>query len=109
MDVKGPGRSVGTAMKPAGDSEEPVDADASISVAAHGMLNALSVARATVTTIRTHWSHFDDDTRDRLLSRAEEQLAFLGDLLGDLVRGIPPETRAVLDELRVERRPPTDI
>jgi hypothetical protein len=35
----------------------------------------------------------------RLLLRAEAQLTFLGDTLGDLVRGIPAEARDLLDTL----------
>lgn len=78
--------------------------DAAIaSVAAHGMLNSLAVARATVTTLRAHWTRLDADTCVSLLERAEDQLTFLGDMLGDLVRGIPAETRAILDHLPDER------
>ena len=90
-------------MPAASDSRGSGSLDAAItSVAAHGMLNALAVARATVTTLRTHWTRLDPETCENLLGRAEDQLAFLGDLLGDLVRGIPPETRQVLDELTIE-------
>jgi hypothetical protein len=88
-------------MTAAGD---PSELDAAItSVAAHGMLNALAVARATVSTLRAHWEHLDSETCVSLLGRAEDQLAFLGDLLTDLVRGIPPETRSFLDQLPEER------
>ena len=70
------------------------------SVAAHGMLNSLSVAKATVATLRLHWSQLDEETCLRLLGRAEEQLGFLGETLLDIVRGIPSETREYLDTLR---------
>jgi hypothetical protein len=73
--------------------------DAGASVAAHGMLNSLGVARATIATLRLHWSRLDDETRERLLHRADLQLAFLSDTLGDLVRGIPTEVREFLDGL----------
>lgn len=69
-------------------------------VEAHGMLNSLSVARVTVSTLRLHWGRMDDELCLSLLRRAEDQLAFLTDSLGDLVRGIPSETRQFLDELR---------
>ena len=82
----------------ADDPRAEVDA-ALTSVAAHGMLNSLGVARATISTLRLHWERLDDETRDRLLNRAELQLAFLSDTLGDLVRGIPAEARQLLDEL----------
>ncbi len=70
------------------------------SVEAHGMLNSLSVVRATVSTLRLHWGKIDDERCLSLLERAEEQLEFLSESLGDLVRGIPQETRAFLDDLR---------
>jgi hypothetical protein len=69
------------------------------SVAAHGMLNSLGVARATISTLRLHWARLDEETCLRLLRRAEEQLVFLGETLGDLVRGIPAEARQFLDGL----------
>jgi hypothetical protein len=75
------------------------------SVAAHGMLNSLGVARATVATLRLHWERLDPETCKELLVRAEEHLAFLGDVLGDLVRGIPAHARQALDELPDSRNP----
>jgi hypothetical protein len=88
------------------DREHPVHHDAALtSVAAHGMLNSLGVARATISTLRIHWAKLDEETCLRLLLRAEAQLTFLGDTLGDLVRGIPAEARLVLDELDLSRDP----
>jgi hypothetical protein len=69
------------------------------SVAAHGMLNSLGVARATVSTLRLHWRRLDEETCLRLLQRAEDQLTFLSDSLSDLVRGIPGDARRLLDDL----------
>ena len=69
------------------------------SIVAHGMLNSLGVARATISTVRLHWDRLDEETVLRLLTRAEAQLTFLGDTLGDLVRGIPAATREALDAL----------
>ena len=98
MYVNGPGRSVLGVM--AEELEYPDRLDAAItSVAAHGMLNSLGVAKATISTIRLHWNRIDDETCLRLLLRAEAQLTFLADTLGDLVRGIPAETREFLDTL----------
>jgi hypothetical protein len=92
-------------------AEEPTDTaqtDAALtSVAAHGMLNSLGVARATVATLRLNWSRLDEATCLRLLQRAEDQLAFLSEMLGDLVRGIPGETRSVLDEIDLSRHDPS--
>ncbi len=67
---------------------------------AHGMLNSLSVVRATVSTIRLHWGRIEDERCIELLERAEEQLVFLSDSLSDLVRGLPSDAREFLDELR---------
>ena len=84
--------------------EHPPQLDAALtSVAAHGMLNSLGVAKATISTIRLHWTRLDEETILRLLLRAEAQLTFLGDSLSDLVRGIPGETREFLDSL--QKRP----
>lgn len=85
------------------DHPEAAQHAAITSVAAHGMLNSLGVAKATVATLRLHWSQLDDDTCTRLLGRAEEQLGFLGDTLLDIVRGLPPETREFLDSMREGR------
>jgi hypothetical protein len=93
-------------------AEEPTDPahpDAALtSVAAHGMLNSLGVARATVATLRLHWGRIDDETCLRLLQRAEDQLLFLSESLADLVRGIPGEARRVLDEIDESRRDASD-
>src|SRR5687767_11036718 len=98
MYVNDPRRSVILVM--AEELEHPQELDAALtSVAAHGMLNSLGVAKATISTIRLHWSRLDEETCLRLLLRAEAQLTFLGDTLGDLVRGIPSETREFLDTL----------
>ena len=88
----------------ADSSETRASSDAALtSVAAHGMLNSLGVAKATVATLRLHWEKLDSETCVRLLTRAEEQLTFLGDSLIDLVRGIPAETREFLDTLQDTR------
>ena len=87
----------------ADEGETSADTAAITSVAAHGMLNSLGVARATIATLRLHWAQLDEETCVRLLGRAEEQLAFLGDTLSDVVRGIPADTRQFLDTLREGR------
>jgi hypothetical protein len=85
------------------DGTTDADSAAITSVAAHGMLNSLGVARATIATLRLHWAQLDEETCVRLLGRAEEQLTFLGETLSDIVRGIPSDTRAYLDTLREGR------
>lgn len=86
------------------DGTEPGTSDASINaVAAHGMLHSLTVAKGAVETVRQHWAQLDDETRTRLLSRAEEHLSFLADSFGDMIRGIPSETRRFLDSLHEDR------
>lgn len=110
MYVNGPRRSVIPVM--AEELEQPTVDAALTSVAAHGMLNSLGVAKATISTIRLHWNRIDEETRLRLLLRAEAQLTFLGDTLGDLVRGIPSETRQLLDALpdaRLQSTPQDEV
>ena len=90
----------------ADEPRESSSTDAALtSVAAHGMLNSLGVARATVSTLRLHWSRLDDETCVRLLQRAEDQLRFLSESLADLVRGIPGDARRLLDDLDDSSRP----
>ena len=111
MRVNGPRRTVNPVM--AEELQHPHQLDAALtSVAAHGMLNSLGVAKATVSTIRLHWNRLDEETILRLLVRAEAQLTFLGDTLGDLVRGIPSEARQLLDTLpdtRLQANPPDAV
>ena len=111
MYVNGPRRSVTPVM--AEELEHPQQLDAALtSVAAHGMLNSLGVAKATISTIRLHWNRLDEETCLRLLLRAEAQLTFLGETLGDLVRGIPSETRQFLDALpdvRLQSNPQDEV
>jgi hypothetical protein len=76
-----------------------------LSVAAHGMLQSLGIAKATIATLRLHWGDLDEATSRRLLERAEEHLAFLGESLIDLVRGTPAEVREALDALDQRERP----
>ena len=93
----------------ADEHEDTEGNDAALtSVVAHGMLNSLGVARATVATLRLHWTRLDDETCLRLLQRAEEQLAFLSESLADIVRGIPGEARRVLDEIEESSRHTSD-
>ena len=83
------------------DGADPQLDDATLlAVGAHGMLSSVSVAKATIATLRLHWARLDEETMLRLLARAEEQLAFLGEALADLVRGIPVEARQALDAMQ---------
>ncbi len=77
----------------------PPDDAALLAVGAHGMLSSVSVAKATIATLRLHWGRIDEETTLRLLGRAEDQLTFLGEALADLVRGIPSDARQALDAL----------
>jgi hypothetical protein len=86
------------------DDPTPSRDDAAItSVAAHGMLNSLGVAKATIATLRLHFDSIDRETCLALLARADAQLGFLAESLGDLIRGIPSEARQLLDALPEHR------
>ena len=86
------------------DGADPHPEDAALlAVGAHGLLSSVSVAKATIATLRLHWARLDEETILRLLGRAEDQLAFLGEALADLVRGIPADARQALDAMQ-----PTD-
>ena len=68
-------------------------------VVAHGLLNAVAIARGSVETAILHWDRLDDERKQRLLKSADDQLILVSDMLGDLVRGIPAEARSILDDL----------
>ena len=68
-------------------------------VVAHGLLNAVAIARGSVETVMLHWEKLDDARKQKLLDTADAQLILVSDMLGDLVRGIPAGARSILDDL----------
>ena len=79
--------------------EEAASNAALTAVVAHGLLNAVAIARGSVETVMLHWEKLDDDRKQKLLNTADAQLILVSDMLGDLVRGIPAEARSILEDL----------
>ena len=79
--------------------EEEASNAALTAVVAHGLLNAVAIARGSVETVMLHWDKLDDDRKQKLLNSADAQLILVSDMLGDLVRGIPAGAQSILDDL----------
>lgn len=73
--------------------------DAIFAVAAHALLNTLSIVIGSVDTVRHHWDDLEPARRDRLLATAAEQAEHVAGVLEDLARGLPPGSRHRLDAL----------
>lgn len=74
--------------------------DTLMAVMAHGLLSSMSVVTGSLGLLRDAWHELDEDERNNLLTKAEEQALHVGAILTDLVRGLPPEVIRQLDELR---------
>jgi K+-sensing histidine kinase KdpD len=72
------------------------DADPTMAVVAHGLLNALAVIAGNTMTVRRNWDVLDPQRRDGMLAAVEQQAQFVTGLLQDLVRGLPPDVEAAL-------------
>jgi K+-sensing histidine kinase KdpD len=74
------------------------EADPTMAVVAHGLLNAMAVITGTAMTVRRNWDRLEHDQRDRMLGSIERQAEFVTGLLQDLVRGLPPDVEAALQQ-----------
>jgi hypothetical protein len=72
------------------------EADPTMAVVAHGLLNAMAVIAGTTMTVRRSWDRLDSAKRDAMLETIERQCEFVTGLLQDLVRGLPPDVEAAL-------------
>lgn len=72
------------------------EADPTMAVVAHGLLNAMAVIAGTTMTVRRNWDRLDPEKRDAMLATVERQSEFVTGLLQDLVRGLPPDVEAAL-------------
>ena len=74
--------------------------DALLAVVAHSLLGSMSVVVGAVETVEQHWERLGDDTRRQLLVDAGIQARYVSEVLRDLLRGLPPEVIAALDDLQ---------
>lgn len=77
--------------------------DAVLAVAAHAMLNSVAVAYGSVEVVRSAAHRLSAAQVDELLDRALAQLDLVSGILGDLVRGLPPQIVDAMDELQRSR------
>jgi signal transduction histidine kinase len=68
-------------------------------VVAHSLLNSMSVVMGTIELLQTHGEVLEPGQRAQHLARALAQSRHVTGVLQDLVRGLPPEVRQMLDEL----------
>ncbi len=71
-----------------------------VAVAAHSLLQSVSVILAAAEMIQTHSDQLSRQRQDELLSLICSQGRHVAGVLVDLVRGVPAEVLAVLEELR---------
>ena len=74
--------------------------DALMAVVAHSLLGSMSVVVGAVETVEQHWERLGEDTRRQLLVDAGIQARYVSEVLRDLLRGLPPEVIAALDDLQ---------
>lgn len=73
---------------------------ATVAVVAHGLLGAVGVIKGAATMLLGRREGLPPDKQIELLQMIEQQSTLLGGVLQDMVRGLPPEVVADLDEIR---------
>lgn len=76
---------------------QPPRADAITGVIAHGLLNSVAAAQNVISTLRR--PDLTPEVQDELLRIAERQLAFVSEMLRELVLGLPEGATELLDQL----------
>ena len=76
-----------------------IDLDATVAVTAHGLLSATSAIETALSLLRQRHAALSELEFKAIVRTAERQARLVGGVLRDLVRGLPPGTLAVLDEL----------
>lgn len=80
--------------------EDSLD-DGLTAVVAHGLLNSVAVVTGNLALVLSD-APMSEEKRVDLLRRAHDHARFIGGVLGDLMRGLPP---AVLDVLGAAHEP----
>ena len=81
-------------------AEDVLDLETTNAVLAHSLLGSVGAVTGSLSTVLHRFDRLDDDRKQQLLSMALEQANFIAEVLKDMVRGLPPEIIAALDELR---------
>src|SRR5438270_257015 len=81
------------------DGQAWIDLDATVAITAHGLLSATSAIETALSLLRQRHDALSELEFKAIVRTAERQARLVGGVLRDLVRGLPPGTLAVLDEL----------
>jgi len=73
--------------------------EATLAVVAHSLMASMTVLEAGIATLRTSWDRLEDGQKGQILDAVITRTGFLRGMLEDLVRGMPPDTVALLDSL----------
>jgi EAL domain-containing protein (putative c-di-GMP-specific phosphodiesterase class I) len=76
-----------------------IDMDASVAVTAHGLLSAIAAIETALNLLRQRYGVIPEEEFRAIVGAAERQAKLVGGVLRDLVRGLPPGTLALLDDL----------
>ena len=84
------------------EDDIPADADAILAVTAHGLLGPLASIGFAAQLLLERWEKINDEDRRYFLQVIVERSRFTGEVLRDLVRGLPVEVSGLLDDLHQE-------
>jgi K+-sensing histidine kinase KdpD len=70
-----------------------------LAVAGHGLLSPLAGVTGLLDTLTQRWGSLSEDQRLDIVLTAQAQARYMVGLVKNLVRGIPPEARQLLDEM----------
>ena len=73
--------------------------DATVAVTAHGLLSSINAIEGALGLLRRRRQSITDEEYRALVATAERQARHIGGVLKDLMRGLPSESLALLDEL----------
>jgi hypothetical protein len=79
--------------------EPEPEADAMTAIVAHGLLGNLAVIRGAARLLQSE-RQLGTEERDRLFTMLDAQVDLMQGVLTDLVRGLPSQALAALDDLR---------
>jgi EAL domain-containing protein (putative c-di-GMP-specific phosphodiesterase class I) len=76
-----------------------IDLDATVAVTAHGLLSAMAAIETALGLLRQRFGVIPEEEFRAIIGSAERQSRLVGGVLRDMVRGLPPGTRAFLEDL----------
>jgi len=96
------------ASPPPADAEPDVswltgEADATMAVIAHGLLNSVSAIQMGAFALKESWQQLSDEQRVQILDIVSDQAGHIRGILQDMIRGLPSDVIRALNGL--EHRP----